>query len=218
MRRVLALAVALAAAAGASAGPLVAGKPHAASINGFTGAYLDTVLLSLETDPRYGSRLLDALDTHLQAVGVMTSPQEVVDYLEQSAGGSEGVKSLRGALGREPLDTTKASALLLADALARPEQFREMLDGLESLKQGLGRHAADLVRRTLGARGKKVFAALREADKPGRKKLASRVDAGWFSLFDAKSTGGRDGGVLESPVPDDGAKPRSLERTLPPSP
>src|SRR5258708_4054614 len=120
MRRTLALAVVLSAAR-AFAGPIGAQDPHAASSTGFPGAYLGSFAVSLKADPRYGSRLLDALEEHLQSVGAMTTPREVSVYLEQSAEGSEGVDSLRAALGRETLDPTKAAALLLADALARPE-------------------------------------------------------------------------------------------------
>ncbi len=89
MRSALALAVLLAASR-VLAGPSGAEDPHAASATGFPGAYLGTFSLSLKADPRYGSRLLDALDEHLQAVGVMTHPREVADYLEQSAGGAKG--------------------------------------------------------------------------------------------------------------------------------
>jgi hypothetical protein len=163
---------------------------------------LGTISLSLAADPRYGSRLLDAFEEHLQAVGVMTGHQEVSDYLEQSAGGSEGVKSLRAELGREPLETTKAAALLLADALARPEQFREVLDGLESLKPGVGRHAAELLRGARGVGDKKLIAALHEAG--ARKRNAERPPyptAGWCALlFDADSVDGRDGLVLDAPA------------------
>lgn len=217
MRWTIALVAALSAAR-ALAGPIGAGDPQAASPTGFPGAYLGTVALSLEADPRYGPRLLDALDTHLQAVCVMTSPREVADYLEQSAGGSEGAKSLRRALGREPLDTMKSAALLLADALARPEQLREVLEGLESQKPGVGRHAADLLRGARGTGEKKLIAALREAgERRGGKTSAPYYSGGRLAvLFDAASIEGRDGVVLEEPSAEvrgagsrPGARPRA---------
>ena len=224
MRPALAFAVVIAASR-AFAGPSGAGDPHAASATGFPGAYLGTVSLSLGADPRYGSRLLDALDTHLQAVGVMTGPQEVADYLEQSAGGSEGVKSLRGALGREPLDTMKAAALLLADALSRPEQFREVLDGLESLKHGAGRHAAELLRGARGVGDKRLFAALHGVGgrKRGEKTASYLADGRLTLLFDGESTDGRDGVVLDAPAaetPDagSGARPRASDLARPERP
>ena len=214
MRRALAFAVVLAAAR-SFAGPIGAEDPHAVSATGFPGAFLGTVALSLRADPRYGSRLLDALEEHLQAVGVMNGPQEVAAYLEQSAGGSEGVKSLRPALGREPMDTAKAAALLLADALARPEQFREVLDGLESLKHGIGRHAAELLRGARGAGDKRLIARLRAAPERKRgQKISSYIAEGRLTaLFDDESTDGRDGVVLDAPAP---AEPRSGARTRSP--
>ena len=93
MRSALALAFVLASRA--FAGPSGAGDPQAASATGYPGAYLGSIKLALADEARYGSRLLDALDTHLQAVCVMTSQREVSGYLEQSAG-SDGVASLRG--------------------------------------------------------------------------------------------------------------------------
>jgi hypothetical protein len=219
MRRALVLSAVLAAAP-AFAGPSGAGDPQAASATGFPGAYLGTIERSLRADPRYGSRLLDALDEHLQAVGVMTGPREVADYLEQSAGGSEGVESLRPALGREPLDTMKAAGLLLAEALSRPEQFREVLEGLESLKHGVGRHAAELLRGARGAGDKRLFAALHAAvaRKPGEKQPSYIAEGRITRLFDAKSIDGRDGVVLETPdASDEGhaPRPRASERSLP---
>ena len=210
MRWTLALAVALSAAR-AFAGPIGAEDPHAASATGFPGAYMGSFALSLKADPRYGSRLLDAVDEHLQAVGVMTGEREIGDYLEQSAGGSEGVKSLRGALGREPLDTMKAAALLLADALARPEQFREVLEDLETRKRGVGLHAAELLRAARGTGDKKLFAALHEAGAPSRSLKPTPYFAGGSlaALFDGQSTDGRDGVVLDAPdAPAPGASPR----------
>ena len=220
MRRVFALA-ALLSASRVLAGPSGAADQNAVSPTGFPGAYLGTVELSLRSDPRYGSRLLDALDEHLQAVGVMTGPREVADYLEQSAGGSDGVDSLRPALGREPLDTAKAAALLLADALSRPEQFRQVLDGLEGLKHGVGRHAAELLRGARGVGDKRLFSALRAAvaRKPDEKQVSYIAEGQLTHLFDEESTDGRDGLVLGSSE-DAGAavRPRASERALPARP
>lgn len=199
MRAALALTFLLASRA--LAGPIGADDPHAASPTGFPGVYLGSVQLALADQARYGSRLLDALDTHLQAVCVMTSATEVAGYLEQSAG-SEGVDSLRRALGREELDPLKAGALLLADALARPEQFREVLEGLESLQPGVGKHAAELLRKARGTGQKKLLAALRSA--PTRH-TRGEPEEPYYSggrlavLFDAASVDGPDGVVLAAP-------------------
>jgi hypothetical protein len=200
MRRLAALALLLAFSR-AFAGPSGAGD-DAAMPTGFPGAFLGSVSLALADDPEYGSRLLDALDAHLRAVGVMTSRREVDDYLEQSAAGSEDVKVLRAALGREPLDAAKASALLLADALARPRQCREVLDGLDALKSGIGRQAASMMRAARGAGDKKLFASLRAAgalrreERPRPYIRAERLSL----LFDEESAVGRDGVVLQDPA------------------
>lgn len=223
MRLTLALA-ALLAASRVLAGPIGADDPHAVSATGFPGAYLGSVELALADEARYGSRLLDALDFHLQAACVMTSQREVAGYLEQSAG-SEGVASLRHALGREPLDPTKAAALLLADALSRPLQFREVIDGLESLQPGAGRHASALLSGARGTGAKSLLAALRAA---GRRK-SGEPEEPYYSggrlavLFDAASVEGREGVVLAEPDAEpslvrSGSHSRALDTSRPERP
>lgn len=198
-----ALALALLLASRALAGPTGAGDQNAASPTGYPGVYLGSVSLALSDEARYGSRLLDALDTHLQAVCVMTSPREVSGYLEQSAG-SQGVSSLRHALGREALDPVKASALLLAEALSRPEQFRQVIEGLESRQPGLGKHAAKLLASAKGTGEKRLLAALRDAPRRHRR---GEDEEAYYSggrlggLFDAVSVAGPDGLVLAEPAP-----------------
>lgn len=216
MRSALVLAFVLASRA--FAGPSGADDPHAASPTGFPGAYLGSVQLALNDEARYGSRLLDALDEHLQAVCVMTSRREVAGYLEQSAG-SDGVASLRQALGREALDPLKAAALLLADALARPEQFREVLEGLESEQPGVGKQAAKLLEAAKGTGQKELLAALRDAPKRHRRgqEETPYYDGGRIAeLFDADSVDGPDGLVLASsgdatPRPEEQPRARFLD-------
>ncbi|HXT00210.1 MAG TPA: hypothetical protein VN915_06020 [Elusimicrobiota bacterium] len=212
MRAALVLAVVLASRA--FAGPIGADDPHAASPTGFPGAYLGSIQLALNDEARYGSRLLDALDEHLQAVCVMTSQREVSGYLEQSAG-SDGVAGLRRVLGREALDPAKASALLLAEALSRPEQFREVLDGLESEQPGVGRQAAKLLSGAKGTGQRKLLAALRDAPRRHRR---GEAEEAYYSggriaeLFDAASVDGPEGLVLADPEaagPPRGAHPHS---------
>ena len=50
-----------------------------------------------------------------------------------------------------------------ANALARPEQFREVLNGLETYRPGMGRHAAAILRDAKGHGNKSVLAALHAA-------------------------------------------------------
>jgi hypothetical protein len=144
----------------AHAGPIAT---TAAPATGFPGAYLGTVSLSLQSDPLYGSRLLDSFELHLRSVAAMTAPPAVRDYLEVAVigAGAKSAKAIKASLGAEPMDSQRAAALLLAHALARPEQFPEVLDGLEARKPGLGKHAAKLLKEADGRGDKRLIAALR---------------------------------------------------------
>jgi hypothetical protein len=188
-------------ASGAFAGPIGGVDPHAAPATGFPGAYLGTVALSLSADPLYASRFLDSVDTHLRAVSVMTSPPEVADYLAQSATVAGDLKALRAALGRQPLDAPKTAALLIADALSRPEQFREVLDGLERLKPGLGRRSAELVRGAKVTGSLLLLQALRAAGArdPQTAPPVYAPDGPLTRLLDGASSVGPDGIVLGDP-------------------
>lgn len=215
MRCTLALFLAFAAAR-VLAGPIGAGDPQATTPTGFPGAFMGSFALSLQADPRYGARLLDGLDEHLQAVGVMTGTPEITAYLEQSAGGSDGVESLRASLGRAPVDPMKAGALLLADALARPAQLREVLERLEAAKRGVGLHAAELLRGARGTGDKNLFAALHAAGGGGARpgKSLPYLDGGRLAgIFDAGTTTGRDGIALGAPATAQPDAPESRPRT-----
>ena len=200
MRRALPLAAFLAAVP-AFAGPIGGADVHAVSATGFPGAYLGTVSLSLAADPLYGSRFLDAVEVHLRAVSVMTTPPEVAAYLAQSAAGGGDMKALRASLGRKTLDAPKASALMIANALSRPEQFREVLDGLERLKPGLGRHSAEMLRKAKVTGSVQLLAALHAAGarEPQATPLTYGPDARLNRLFDGGATSGPDGVVLGDP-------------------
>jgi len=185
VRRALVL-VLLCAAAPARSGPVGAADAHAAAATGFPGAYLSTVRLSLAEDALYGSRLLDAFQLHVRAVTAMTAPRAVAGYLEQAASGDQGLDDLRAKLGREPLPPPHAAALLVANALTRPEQFREVMDGLETLKPGLGRHAAEILRDARGEGDPRAIAVLRAAGAraPQGEGLTYGRDGRWATMFD----------------------------------
>jgi hypothetical protein len=172
--------------------PIGAADPTVAPATGFPGAYLQTVSLSLTADPLYGSRFLDAFQYHVQTVAGMTSPRAVAAYLEQAvtAGAGPVGDYLRPRLGREALDPPKASALLLANALSRPRQAREVLDGLETLRAGLGRHAARILREASGAGDRDLLAALRAAGarEPRGEILTYGRDGRLDKLFDGMPT------------------------------
>ncbi len=192
----------------AAAGPAGPGDAHTAPATGYSGAYLGTVGLSLAADPLYGSRLLDSFELHLRSVAAMTAPRAVSDYLEVAVigagvGSSVGsAKALRSALGKEPMDSQRAAALLLAQALARPEEFQEVVDGLEARKAGLGKHTAKLLRETSGRGDRKLIAALRAQGQMKPKGTALTYDRfGQLDrLFDGGGLDGRDTVNISAPV------------------
>lgn len=207
----------------AVAGPTGAADGHAARATGFPGAYLDAVALSLAADPLYASRLLDGMQLHLRSLAAMTSPLAVSDYLENAVMstlgvGREAAGRLAASLGREPLDPPKASALLIGNALARPEQFREVLDGLETLKPGLGKQAATILREVKGGGDRRLLAALRAAGKrvPQGRMLTYGSDGRLDRIFDgAPGVSGVDASNVEAPDDYEGAGSAARPRRWP---
>ena len=201
--RPLTAAFLLVLASRAAAGP--AGSTHAAPATGYSGAYLGTIGLSLDADPLYGSRLLDSFELHLRSVAAMTAPRAVADYLEVAvigAGGVSSAQALKASLGSEAMEPQRAAALLLAHALARPEQFHEVLDGLEARKAGLGKQTARLLRETEGRGDKRLIAALRArgALEPKGKALTYDRFGQLDRVFDGSGSEGRDTVELTGPV------------------
>jgi 8-oxo-dGTP pyrophosphatase MutT (NUDIX family) len=193
----------------ASAGPIGSGDAHAAAATGFPGAFLGSVGLAVNGDENYAVNFLDALALHVKAAAVMTSKAELSAYLDQTTMGVEGPRELKKKLGRERLAPTKAAALVLSDALIRPEQFREVVAGLEALKSGLGRQAVQCFaapRKVSDKALAKTFqAVLRE--KAEGKRAAFLPDGRFALLFDAASTDGAEGVVLvDSPAPSAAAR------------
>ncbi|UPT75358.1 MAG: hypothetical protein M0D55_06625 [Elusimicrobiota bacterium] len=92
------------------------------------------------------------------------------------------------------MEPQRAAAILLANALARPEQFREVLDGLESNKAGLGKHTAKLLRETSGTGDRRLLAALRERGAVNPRGEASTYDrfGRLETLFDGAGASGGD--------------------------
>lgn len=183
--KALGLAVLLAASP-AAAGPIGAADAHATAATGFPGAYLGSIALAGAKDPLYASRFLDAMQNHLITLGSITAPKAVAVYLEQAATAGQGAASLRPLLGAAPLDPHKASALLIANALARPQQFREVLNGLETYRPGMGRHAAAILRDAKGEGNQSVLAALHAAGArvPKGRPLTYGPDGRFDKLFD----------------------------------
>lgn len=214
----LPLALALFCAAPAAAGPTGSVDAHAVAATGYAGAYLGMVGLSLAADPFYGSRLLDSFELHLRSVAAMTAPRAVADYLEVAVVGVSSAQALKASLGKVTMDSQRAAALLLAHALARPEQFREVLDGLEARKAGLGKHTAKLLRETRGPGDRRLIAALRARGEIMPKGPAPAYDRfGQLDrLFDGGGWDGRDtaeiSGVAAAPATYDGYGPDGPQR------
>ena len=202
--KALLLILAVLGAVRAAAGPSGPIDAHAAPATGYSGAYLGTVGLSLASDPLYGSRLLDSFELHLRSVAAMTAPRAVSDYLEVAVigAGIGSAKALRAALGKETMEPQRAAALLLAHALARPEEFQEVVDGLEARKAGLGKHTAKLLRETSGRGDRKLISALRARGEIKPKGTALTYDRfGQLDrLFDGGGYDGRDTVTLSAPV------------------
>jgi len=188
-------ALALLCAVRASAGP--AGSLHVLPSTGYSGAYLGSVSLSLAGDPFYASRLLDSFQLHLRSVSAMTVPKAVTDYLEVSVIGATTPGAVKDSLGKEAIAPPRAAALLLAHALARPEQFREVLDGLESRKPGLGKQTARLLRETSGNGDRRLIAMLRERGASEPKWDALTYDR--FGQLEGFFDGGRGGNLVDAP-------------------
>lgn len=175
-----------------------------APATGFPGAYIGTVGLSLQADPLYGSRLLDSFELHLRSVTAMTTPLAVRDYLEVAVigAGSNSPQELRASLGRETMEPQRAAALLLAHALARPEQFHEVLDGLEAQKAGLGKNTAKLLREANGRGDSRLLRTLRErgALEPKGTPLTYDQFGRFDRLFDGAGISGGDTVEIRGPV------------------
>ena len=111
----------------------------------FVSRYLKAVSLALDSRPFYASKLLNSLDLHIREVA--SRPRDAGGYLKGEIVGSGRseipVARFNAELGRKPLEDANASALLLANALSRPDQFQEVLSGLETLAPGLGRRVTE---------------------------------------------------------------------------
>ncbi|MBI5595534.1 MAG: hypothetical protein HY928_05525 [Elusimicrobia bacterium] len=114
----------------------------------FVPAYLGSVSMALAGDSFYGSRLLNAFHAELSAVAASPTPREAAQGLAARIAGAEGLPLPKVAegLGRAPVSPERAAAILAANALARPDQFREVVSGLETMKPGLGDRVVEALR------------------------------------------------------------------------
>lgn len=132
---------ALLAAAAIAALPGFAG----AQSRPFVSSMLSAVSQSLAAQPFYGSMLLNSFDFHLRQAAGMSEPQAAA-YLKTEIEGlgrdKQALAKVAKDLGKGPVAEHRAGAILLANAASRPDQFRELADGLEGLKSGLGKAIA----------------------------------------------------------------------------
>lgn len=108
----------------------------------FVPNMLAAMSVSLQAQPFYGSMLLNSVDFQLKQIAYMPEARAAVYLKQEILGGSASPKdaaSFVKRLGSEPLAQRQAGALLVANSKARPDQFRELLEGLERLRPGLGR-------------------------------------------------------------------------------
>ncbi|HXT00033.1 MAG TPA: hypothetical protein VN915_05125 [Elusimicrobiota bacterium] len=178
----------------------------------FPADYLRSISLSISAQPFYASQLLNSFHAQLTAVAAIPAAPDAAKYLESAAtGGKTSLAAMRAEVGRAPLAPEKASAILIANSLARPEQFREVMDGLETLKPGLGRRAADALRSVSGPGSGKVIAALRAAGerRPQGEGLTYGPDGRWATMFDGSPAPRDDGAeAVQASPPDAAARAR----------
>ena len=148
--------------------------------------------------PFYGSRLLQSFEREVQSVAGIKNAQGAISHLENSVSGElaprDALRRLRTEIGVKALEADKAAALLVANALSRPDQFREISDGLEDLKPGLGRQAAKLLAQASGNGDRRILAALRAAGArtPHGTPLTYDAQGRFDSFFDGSYADGRD--------------------------
>jgi hypothetical protein len=201
-----------------NAAPCAAALIEAPVASSFPADYVRSVSLSLAAQPFYASSFLNSFQTQLNAVAAFPAAPAAAAYLEKAAtGGAAGLSDLRATVGRAELSPETASALLIANSLVRPEQFREVMDGLETLKPGLGRHAAAALRAASGPGNGRIIAALRAAGerRPQAEGLTYGPDGRWATLFDGSPAPRGDDTAVQAGPHDDAARARLPALTKP---
>jgi len=111
----------------------------------FVPNMVTAVSMSIQQTPFYATMLLNAFDFQMRQVAPMTAPQAGA-YLKSEILGSGkaaiAVARFNEQLGRQPIEEHRAAAVLLANAVARPDQFQKIVNAFEDVKPGLGRQLA----------------------------------------------------------------------------
>lgn len=144
-----------------SAAPASAQRIRTAPVE-FVPSYLGSVSLSLRQDPFFASRLLGTFHAELAQVAAAPTPRAAAEGLKAriEGPGRQPLAQVAANLGTAPLTAERAAAVLAANALARPDQFREVASGLETLRPGLGARAVEALREAPG--GQALMGRLRE--------------------------------------------------------
>lgn len=122
----------------------------------FVPNYAGSLALSLSGEPYFAGSLLGSLEGHLTRIVEMRTPREVQEYLQDAVvrpSGALNLKEVSAGLGKKALDARAASAILVANGLARPEQFQEILDVMERMKPAWGQRVAAMMKAAGSGRG-----------------------------------------------------------------
>ena len=89
----------------------------------FVPAFLGSMSLSLQQQEFYASKLLNAFYSQVSSIEILPNPESVVEALQ--AGIEDGKSMIVRAkeLGQGLVPAERAAAILVANALSRPEQF-----------------------------------------------------------------------------------------------
>ncbi|MFH2204147.1 MAG: hypothetical protein ABIJ96_13595 [Elusimicrobiota bacterium] len=167
MKLALLLITALSAPAGAAIALLPPIKtPVKAPTGPFVPAYVNSLAVSLSQQPFFAAEMLGNFATHLQKVATMTRPEQVGEYLQNAilhtGSGRTTAQKVTGGLGKKALEPDQAAALLLANSLARPDQFEEVLSGMERLRPVWGQRIAVLMKNAEGGGAPSLLNRLRD--------------------------------------------------------
>lgn len=127
-----------------------------ASSVGFVPDYINSLKLSISQNPDFfAGQFLNSLDAHLNAITPMSTPAEVEGYLKEnvlaSAGAQSDIAQVSKDLGDKPLSPEAAAALIVANGIARPDQFGEIVDSMERMRGIWGQRTAEMMK-AAGAR------------------------------------------------------------------
>jgi hypothetical protein len=158
MRRSIVLAAVVGAFVPCAEASRFAAPPAKAPANvNFVPSFLGSMSLSLRERPFYASELLGAFHSRLAAIETLPDPDSVARSLQAGIEGEgkdrKSMKARAEELGAAAVPAERAAAILMANALTRPDQFQEVVNGLESVKPGLGSKVSATLRDAGGTPG-----------------------------------------------------------------